>query len=51
LTLAGDPTSSLQAATKRYVDTVGGSTTGVINVRSAPYNAHLNGVTDDTAAF
>ena len=51
LTLAGDPTSALQAATKRYVDAAGGGTTGVINVRSAPYNAQLNGVTDDTAAF
>jgi hypothetical protein len=51
LMLAGDPTSSLQAATKHYVDTIGGSTTGVINIRSAPYNAKLNGVTDDTAAF
>jgi hypothetical protein len=51
LTLAGDPTSSLQAATKNYVDAVGGATTGVINIRSAPYNAKLDGVTDDTAAF
>ena len=51
LTLAGDPTTALQAATKRYVDSAGGGSTGVINVRSAPYNAQLNGVTDDTAAF
>ena len=51
LTLVGDPTSVLQAATKRYVDSASGSNTGVINVRSAPYNAQLNGVTDDTAAF
>ncbi len=51
LTLAADPTLSLQAATKRYVDFAGGGSTGVINVRSAPYNAQLNGVTDDTAAF
>ena len=51
LTLAGDPTTALQAATKRYVDSAGGAATGVINVRSAPYNAQLNGVTDDTAAF
>jgi hypothetical protein len=51
LTLSGDPTLSLQAATKRYVDAAGGGATGVINVRSAPYNAQLNGVTDDTAAF
>ena len=33
------------------MDSAGGGTTGVINVRSAPYNAQLNGVTDDTAAF
>ena len=51
LTLAGDPTSSLHAATKRYVDAAAGSSTGVINVRAAPYNAQLNGVADDTAAF
>ena len=50
LTLAASPTAPLGAATKQYVDAsaVG---TGVINVRSAPYNAQLNGVTDDTAAF
>ena len=51
LTLPGDPTTALQAATKRYVDSAGGAATGVINVRSAPYNAQLNGVADDTAAF
>jgi hypothetical protein len=51
LTLAADPTSSLQAATKHYVDANAGANTGVINVRSSPYNAQLNGVTDDTAAF
>jgi len=51
LTLASDPTSSLHAATKHYVDANGGNATGVINVRSSPYNAKLDGVTDDTAAF
>jgi hypothetical protein len=51
LSLATDPVSSLQAATKRYVDANGAGATGVINVRSSPYNAQLNGITDDTAAF
>ncbi len=50
LTLAADPTSLLQAATKRYVDVAGG-TAGVINVKASPYNAQINGTTDDTAAF
>ena len=51
LTLSADPTASSHAATKHYVDTNSGNPTCVINVRSAPYNAQLNGVTDDTAAF
>lgn len=51
LTLASAPTSSLSAATKQYVDATSGNTTGVINVKSPPYNAQLNGTTDDTAAF
>ena len=51
LTLAGNPASALQAATKGYVDSASGGSTGIINVRSAPYNAKLNGVADDTAAF
>ncbi len=51
LTLAGPPTSPLSAATKLYVDSTSGNTTGVINVTSPPYNAQLNGTTDDTAAF
>jgi hypothetical protein len=51
LTLAGDPTAPFQAATRRYVDSSTGGGTGVINVRAAPYNALLNGSTDDTAAF
>ena len=51
LTLASAPTSSLNAATKQYVDSSPGSITGIINVKSPPYNAQLNGVTDDTAAF
>jgi hypothetical protein len=48
LILAADPTSSQQAATKHYVDFAGA---GAINVKAAPYNAQINGVTDDTAAF
>jgi hypothetical protein len=51
LTLAADPTLSLHAATKHYVDAASGNATGVINVRTAPYNAKFDGVTDDTAAF
>jgi hypothetical protein len=50
LTLAGGPTNPLHAATKAYVDSSSGAT-GVINVKSPPYNAKLDGVTDDTAAF
>jgi hypothetical protein len=51
LTLAGPPANPLNAATKQYVDSSPGNLTGVINVKSPPYNAQLNGVTDDTAAF
>lgn len=51
LTLATDPTDQMHAATKRYVDANNGNPTGVINIKSPPYNAQLNGVTDDTAAF
>jgi hypothetical protein len=50
LTLAADPTMSQQAATKRYVDLAGGAA-GAINVKASPYNAQINGITDDTAAF
>ena len=50
LNLAAAPTTPLGAATKQYVDTAAVGT-GVINVKAAPYNALLNGVTDDTAAF
>jgi hypothetical protein len=51
LTLAGAPAIPLSAATKQYVDSSPGSVTGVINVKSPPYNALLNGTTNDTAAF
>jgi hypothetical protein len=50
LTLAADPTLSQQAATKHYVDFAGGAA-GEINVKAPPYNAQINGTTDDTAAF
>lgn len=51
LTLAGSPSNPLNAATKQYVDTSPGNANGVINVKSPPYNAHFDGVTDDTQAF
>lgn len=51
LTLATDPAAQMHAATKRYVDAVIGNPTGVINVKSPPYNAKINGIADDTAAF
>ncbi len=50
LTLAVAPATPMAAATKQYVDAAAIGT-GTINVKSAPYNAQLNGVTDDTAAF
>ena len=50
LNLVADPVQPLNAATKGYVD---GSVAanGVLNVRSAPFGAKLDGRTDDTAAF
>jgi hypothetical protein len=51
LTLASAPTAPLGAVTKQYVDSSPGSITGVINVKSPPYNAQINGTTNDTAAF
>lgn len=50
LMLAGLPTSPLQAATKSYVD-ANPTAARFINVCLPPYNAALNGTTDDTAAF
>lgn len=50
LTLAGAPTTPLQAATKSYVD-ANPNAERVINVCLPPYNAKLDGTTDDTAAF
>jgi hypothetical protein len=50
LTLPAAPTSPLQAATKSYVDANPNSAL-VINIMLPPYNAKIDGVTDDTAAF
>jgi hypothetical protein len=50
LTLSGAPTTPLQAATKSYVD-ANPNSAGVINVMLPPYNAKIDGITDDTAAF
>jgi hypothetical protein len=50
LMLAGVPTTPLQAATKSYVD-ANPNAEGVINVMLPPYNAKINGIADDTAAF
>lgn len=50
LTLTTAPTAPQHAATKQYVDANPGNTR-VINVTLPPYNAKLDGVTDDTAAF
>ena len=50
LTLAASPTATMGAATKQYVDAVAGIA-DVINVKASPYNAQLDGVTDDTSAF
>ena len=50
LTLAASPTANNHAANKQYVDASFGLP-GIINVKSGPYNATLNGTTDDTAAF
>lgn len=50
LTLNANPTAALGAAPKQYVDLSPGAS-GVINVKSPPYSAQLNGTTDDTAAF
>lgn len=50
LTISTLPTSPQHAATKQYVDANPGSTR-VINVALPPYNAKLDGVADDTAAF
>jgi hypothetical protein len=50
LSLLSAPTSPLHAATKQYVDSNPGAN-GVINITLPPYNAKINGTTDDTAAF
>ena len=51
LTLASAPITPWSAATKQYVDSSPGNATGVINIKSPPYNAQLNGITNDTSAF
>ena len=51
LTLAADPTRPCRPRPSITWILPVAAATGVINVRSAPYNAQLNGVTDDTAAF
>jgi hypothetical protein len=50
LTLSGAPTAPRHAATKSYVD-ANPTTQRVINIMLPPYNARIDGVTDDTAAF
>lgn len=50
VTGAAAPTAPLHLATKGYVDANPGRD-GVINVKLPPYNAALNGITDDTSAF
>jgi hypothetical protein len=50
LILMGAPVSPNQAATRSYVD-LNPSSARVINVTLPPYNAKIDGVTDDTAAF
>ncbi len=50
LTLCAAPTLTNQAATKGYVD-LNPNSARVINVALPPYNAKIDGVTDDTAAF
>ena len=50
LTLATAPLLPMQAATKLYVD-ANPNSIRVINVTLPPFEARLDGVTDDTAAF
>lgn len=51
LTLAADPSASLEAATKQYVDGLVEVKPWQFNVKDAPYSAVGNGVTNDTAAI
>ncbi len=50
LTLQSPPTASDHAVNKQYVDANPGRDR-VLNITLPPYNAKLDGVTDDTAAF
>lgn len=51
LTLASNPSTGLQAATKQYVDGLVTSNPWQFNVKSAPYSAVGDGTTNDTAAI
>jgi hypothetical protein len=50
VTISSPPTQPLHAATKQYVD-ANPNSSGVINVKLAPFGALLDGKSDDTAAF
>jgi hypothetical protein len=51
LTLASNPSTALQAATKQYVDGKITTNPWQFNVKSAPYSAAGDGTTNDTAAI
>lgn len=51
LTLAADPATNLEAATKQYVDAQATTNPWQFNVQSAPFNAAGDGSTNDTSAI